>query len=86
VADKYAIVITPSWLYLPMVNWTGEIKEYMRDAERNSNGEIPIQKDQKLWHASVKKYCFQWVNEHIDLKEDTWTTSNRNANKNGVWS
>ena len=29
IADKLAITLTPAWLYLPMVNWTGEIKEYM---------------------------------------------------------
>jgi hypothetical protein len=40
VADKLAIAITPAWLYLPMVKVTGEIKEYMKDAERNSNGEL----------------------------------------------
>ncbi len=27
-ADKLATAITPSWLYLPMVRLTGEIKEY----------------------------------------------------------
>lgn len=29
VADKLAICLTPRWLYLPMVNWTREIDEYM---------------------------------------------------------
>lgn len=29
VADKLATIITPSWIYLPLVTLTGEIKEYM---------------------------------------------------------
>lgn len=87
VADKLAIVLTPSWLYLPMVNWTGEIKEYMKDAEINSNGDIPVQSDQLKWHKSVQEYVKKWVEEHRDLKKDTWTqTKNRrSANQHGVY-
>src|SRR5579884_703329 len=29
VADKLAFVLTPIWLYRPMVRWTGELREYM---------------------------------------------------------
>lgn len=36
-ADKLAICLTPRWLYLPMVRWTGEIHEYMHLAS-NANG------------------------------------------------
>jgi hypothetical protein len=86
VADKLAIALTPSWLYLPMVNWTGEIHEYMKDAAINSNGQIPIQDSQLFWHKSVQEYVVKWVNEHKDLKADTWTNArNRVAAKNGVW-
>ena len=73
VADKLAIVLTPSWIYLPMINWTGEIKEYMADAERNSNGMIAIQQSQQIWLAQVKDYVRKWVEEHKDLKHDSWT-------------
>lgn len=86
VADKLAIVITPNWLYLPMVNWTGEIKEYMKDAAINSNGEIPIQDSQLLWINSVKIYVLKWVNEHKELKNDNWTVSDRSVfDENGVY-
>lgn len=86
VADKLAIVITPSWIYLPMVRATGEIKEYMKDAERNSNGAIPVQDSQLLWYNGVKEYVQKWVNEHKDLRPDTWTPSKRETlDKNGVW-
>lgn len=86
VADKLAIVITPSWLYLPMVNATGEIKEYMKDAERNSNGAIAVQNSQILWYNGVREYVRKWVDEHKDLRPDTWTQQDRQVvDKNGVW-
>lgn len=86
VADKLAIAITPVWLYLPMVKATGEIKEYMKDAERNSNGELKIQGSELAWYNGVRDYVRRWVNEHKEIKEDTWTTAARTtADKNGVW-
>lgn len=86
VADKLALTLTPQWLYLPMVNWTGEIKEYMKDAAINSNGDIPVQSDQKIWLKSVQDYVFNWVQEHKDLKEDLWTSSDRRvSNEQGVY-
>lgn len=30
VADKYVIVATPWWLYVPFVRWTGEIREFQK--------------------------------------------------------
>lgn len=86
VADKLAITLTPNWLYLPMVRATGEIKEYMKDAERNYNGQIKVQASEVLWINGVKDYVRKWVEEHKDLRHDTWTTADRtNVDKNGVW-
>lgn len=86
VADKLAITLTPAWLYLPMVKATGEIKEYMKDAERNSNGQLKVQNSEKLWKSGVDDYVRNWVAEHKDMKEDTWTPATREAiNENGVW-
>lgn len=86
VADKLAIVITPNWLYLPMVNWTGEIEEYMKDAIKNSAGKIQVQDSQLLWINSVKKYVLEWVNEHKEMKHDSWTVSDRSVfDENGVY-
>lgn len=86
VADKLAICITPAWLYLPMVKATGEIKEYMKDAERNSNGDIKITASEIDWYKGVQKYVLKWVNEHKEIKEDTWTTTARKSvDANGVW-
>ncbi len=86
VADKLAISITPAWLYLPMVKATGEIKEYMKDAEKSSNGELKVQDSEILWKKGVDEYVKKWVEEHKEIKEDTWTPSDRTAiNENGVW-
>lgn len=94
-ADKYAICLEPSWLYLPRVNWTGEIHEYMKLAEsRNLAGEPQNRyesmklttKTQKDWFQSVKSYLTRWVEEHIDVKVDTWTPNLKEAkDNNGVW-
>jgi len=73
-------------LYLPMVRWTGEIKEYMKDAARNSNGELRVQGSETMWWEGVQEYVNKWVQEHKDLKPDTWTPAAREAvNENGVW-
>jgi len=86
VADKLAITITPNWIYLPMVRATGEIREYMKDAERNSNGQIKIQNSEVVWINGVKDYVRKWVEEHKDMREDTWTSANRSTvNSTGVW-
>lgn len=85
VADKLAIALEPSWLYLPRVKWSGEIKEYMKDAARNSNGVLTADSERE-WHKGVKVYVRNWVEEHKEIKEDTWTTANRaNFDKNGVY-
>lgn len=86
VADKLALTLTPEWLYLPMVNWTGEIQEYMKDAAVNSQGQVPLTSDQQKWYRSMQSYMREWVDEHKDLKEDTWTPKQRNTmDENGVW-
>jgi hypothetical protein len=86
VADKLAISLTPAWLYLPMVRATGEIVEYMKDAERNSNGQIKRQDSQLTWYLAVQEYVTRWVAEHKEIKEDTWTPTSREAvDENGVW-
>ena len=86
VADKLAIALTPNCIYLPMVNWTGEINEYMKDAAKNSNHAVSGDNGQKAWINGVKDYVRKWVIEHKDLKEDNWTVSDRSEfDKNGVY-
>lgn len=86
VADKLAIAITPAWIYLPLVNATGEIQEYMKDASVNSAGLIKVQDSQEKWYSAVQKYVRLWVDEHKEIKEDHWTPASRQAvNSEGVW-
>lgn len=76
VADKYAIVITPSWLYLPMVKATGELREYMGLDRENKYKEMGFDESTPYkWHQSVKKYIKEWVELHKDANtSDKWIT------------
>ena len=91
VADKLAIVLTPAWLYLPMVRLTGEIHEYMAlamakqgmDAKYSTMG---VSCDtQRQWYRDVQDYLRRWVSEHKDGREDTWTPDQKQTVKTGVW-
>ena len=74
VADKLAIVLTPSWIYVPMARATGEIREYRSKAEQmNPGSDAVTAKTDWEWHAGIKPYVQAWVDEHKDLREDTWT-------------
>jgi len=77
-ADKLSFVVTPRWLYLPMVNATGEINEYLEKAKNNEKNWKPVQ-GQKAWHTQLKKYMTAWVEEHKDGREDSWTPKSRNT-------
>ncbi len=84
VADKYALVLTPWWLYLPMVTLTGEIHEYMKMAEHKegakySSMRILISSGKYKWFKSMTKYLKEWVEEHKDMREDTWTPNTKQA-------
>jgi hypothetical protein len=94
-ADKLAICLEPSWLYLPRVILSGEIKEYMKLAEsrslageqRNKYESMKLStKSQIDWFDAVKSYLLRWVEEHKDGKTDTWTPEIKQAiDKNGTW-
>jgi len=64
VADKYAFCIPPKWLYMLLVNISGEIYEYM-DISRQRSGKPPI-KDKDIWYDHVYKYMIDWVKENKD--------------------
>ena len=38
-ADKLAFALTPAWLYLPMTEWTGELREYMMRSRQRQAGD-----------------------------------------------
>jgi len=83
VADKLSFQLTPRWLYLPMVNWTGEIQEYMELAGKGKYaGEKRSAGSQLEWHQGVAHYMNRWVDEHKDLKIDNWTNPEINRTNN----
>lgn len=85
-ADKLSFALTPRWIYLPMVNATGEIHEYLKNAKKAETKHWKPVEGQKIWHAQLCDYMTKWVEEHKDGSVDTWTDSNRHAvTEGGVW-
>jgi hypothetical protein len=86
-ADKLSFPLTPRWLYLPAVTATGEINEYLKNAQKADSGHWkPTGYDKKLWHKQLCEYMIKWVNEHKDGAQDTWTDAKRHAKTDsGVW-
>jgi hypothetical protein len=86
-ADKLSFPLTPRWMYLPAVTMTGEINEYLRNAQKADSGHWkPTGYDKKLWHRQLCEYMTKWVEEHKDGTQDTWTDSKRHAQTDsGVW-
>lgn len=86
-ADKLSFTVTPRWLYLPMVNATGEINEYLKNAKKESkSGHWRPVEGQLLWHKQLREYMIKWVAEHKDGSQDTWTNPDRHAvTESGVW-
>lgn len=82
-ADKMAIVLTPSWLYVPMVRATGELAEYMGKSHNEEGGKYLNMnlwhEDAFEWHRGMQKYVGKWVEEHVDGREDTWTGASSDA-------
>lgn len=79
-ADKLSFALTPRWLYLPMVNATGEIREYLKNAQKADSGHWkPTGADQRVWHEQLCEYMRNWVEAHKAGAEDTWTDSARHA-------
>jgi hypothetical protein len=82
VADKLSFALTPRWLYLPMARATGELNEYLRNAQRSESDHWkPTGYDAKVWHAALCKYMRLWVAEHKDGRSDNWTSKDRNSSK-----
>lgn len=81
VADKYAFNLQWRWLYLLMVNATGEISEYMQLSDKmiktgNKYDIIKPSKEEQInWYNDVCTYMEKWVAEHKSIKVDTWTKS-----------
>lgn len=71
VADKYAICLTPAWLYLPMVRATGELDEYMGLAREDKYQAMGHDHSTpRAWWRSVQGYLREWVMAHKDADHD----------------
>lgn len=86
-ADKLAIALTPWWLYLPMVTATGEIREYLKNAQRSESAHWrPTGYDKRVWYTQLQRYMVEWVAAHKDGAADTWTSTDRHTRDSaGVW-
>lgn len=85
-ADKWVIVLEPSWLYLPRVRLSGELEEFLDVAERRAASPTAptdpltdeeriafLARDAKIWHRTLKAYMRRWIEAHQDGGPDTWT-------------
>lgn len=85
-ADKLAFTYYPEWLLVRLVSWTGEVREYMKDAKRLNGMDIASINSVREWARGVSSYVTKWVEEHKDGRADTWTPNERQALDNtGVW-
>lgn len=81
VADKYAIGLTPEWLYLPMVNFTGEVHEYLSMSQANGNTKYAFMSidaaSQVEWYRNMQRYVISWAMHYKHGGIDTWTPTQR---------
>lgn len=86
VADKLSFCMTPRWLYLLLARASGELAEYKALADkRAAAGERQFtppgfyRNDDEIWYERVNLFIRNWVAEHRDGKQDTWTPAMRTA-------
>jgi len=61
-----------------MTTATGEIREYLKNAQTADSGHwTPTGFDKRKWHRQLSAYMAAWVNTHIDGSPDTWTKADR---------
>lgn len=81
-ADKLAIALEPSWLYLPRVWASGELTEYLtqsRAADIKASGLSPalaadlVSGNPWRWHKALRVYMARWVKDHPEGTPDRWT-------------
>jgi hypothetical protein len=71
VADKLALVVTPQWLYLLLVWWSGEWEEYADEAKiprMSGVWIVPPKARLNQWyrqaHMKICRWVWQWQQEH----------------------
>ncbi len=73
IADKWAMIITPVWLYLLMARATGEIREYRTVSKhREDSGLEPdgtSWASDRQWCDDIREHMINWIYEQV-LHED----------------
>jgi hypothetical protein len=79
-ADKLAFAITPSWLYIPMARWTGELAEYMQRSKERQAGDRSFTEQEltllnsgnpRAWLRGLQSYTLRWVErQHVEFVKD----------------
>lgn len=96
-ADKWVIVVEPSWLYLPRVWASGELREFLDVAYRRALTVVqgdhdPLNDAERAafrsmdavrWHRALKSYMHRWIIAHADGTTDTWTRARHAEVPNG---
>lgn len=77
-ADKAAIWLTPTWLYVPLAFLSGEIKEYRSRETRpeTSKGwdqDKTVRLSNWQWYEKVRDWTKAYCLEHKSGKVDNWT-------------
>lgn len=75
--DKLAFTYQCRWWYLLTTRLTGEIDEYLSNQKYWSAG--LNRHDSSKWYDDLCVWVREYVAEHIDGKEDTWTVTRKAA-------
>ncbi len=73
VADKWAMIITPTWLYLLMARATGEIREYRTAKKHIEDHGIQIYgtkwADDRQWSDDLRNHMIWWTATRLNIKD-----------------
>ena len=59
-ADKYAFVITPWWVFLPLAKLSGGLKEYLEIYRHIGASNL------REWHERAREEAWNWVDRTLD--------------------
>jgi hypothetical protein len=74
-ADKQAIVLLATWLYLRLAYLSGELAEYLEacvDGKYADHIAVAAGASPAAWHREVQAYLRAWITAHRDQAEVGW--------------
>lgn len=81
--DKVAAFLMPRWLYIKLTGWTGELEEYMAEADTQAGRDAGISiESPEAWFDSVKAYL-DFVAEQIVAGGDPGVPPTRSEHLHG---